>query len=264
MLVLIKGAGDLASGVALRLHRAGFAVVMTDIPNPTAIRRTVCFSEAIRLGQTQVEGVAARRAGDVQAALDIIRAGDIPVLADENCACRAQLKPDAVIDAIIAKKNINTRIDDAPVVIALGPGFTAGVDCHAVIETMRGHDLGRPIMHGSAQPNTGVPGIIGGVGRERVLRAPCAGVFEPLRQIGDIVSAGDVIAKIAGQEMVTSISGVLRGLLPRGAAVYPGMKSGDVDPRGVAAHCYTVSDKALAIAGGVLEALLNLSGIIAR
>lgn len=264
MLVLIKGAGDLASGVALRLHRSGFAVAMTDTANPTAIRRTVCFSEAIRLGETSVEGVKARRAENAGEALRIIKAGEIPVIADERCKCKAELKPDAIVDAIIAKKNINTRIDDAPIVIALGPGFTAGVDCHAVIETQRGHDLGRVILNGSAAPNTGVPGIIGGVGAERVLRAPCGGTFEPVREIGDIVSAGDTIATVNGEALKTNIAGVLRGLLPKGTTVHQGMKSGDVDPRGNVKNCYTVSDKATAIAGGVLEAILGLSGVIAR
>lgn len=264
MLVLIKGAGDLASGVALRLHRSGFAVAMTDTPNPTAIRRTVCFSEAIRLGETSVEGVKARRAGNAGEALSIIKAGGIPVIADEKCECRAELKPDAIVDAIIAKKNINTRIDDAPIVIALGPGFTAGADCHAVIETQRGHNLGRVILNGSAAPNTGVAGIIGGVGADRVLRAPCGGTFKPVREIGDIVSAGDIIATVNGEAMKTNIGGVLRGLLPKGITVHQGMKSGDVDPRGELCSCYTASDKAMAIAGGVLEAILGLSGVIAR
>lgn len=264
MLVLIKGAGDLASGVALRLHRSGFAVAMTDTPNPTAIRRTVCFSEAIRLGETSVEGVKARRAGNAGEALSIIKAGGIPVIVDEKCECRAELKPDAIVDAIIAKKNINTRIDDAPIVIALGPGFTAGADCHAVVETQRGHNLGRVILNGSAAPNTGVAGIIGGVGADRVLRAPCGGTFEPVREIGDIVSAGDIIATVNGEAMKTNIGGVLRGLLPKGITVHQGMKSGDVDPRGELCNCYTASDKAMAIAGGVLEAILGLSGVIAR
>ncbi len=264
MLVLIKGAGDIASGVALRLYRCGFDVAMTDTQHPTAIRRTVCFSEAIRLGKTSVEGITAERAENADDAMRILKNGNIPVLADENCNCRAELKPQVVVDAIIAKKNINTSIDDAPIVIALGPGFSAGTDCHAVIETMRGHDLGRVIMHGCAKPNTGVPGIIGGAGSERVLRAPCDGIFEPLRNIGDIVEKDDVIAHINGMEMKTSIAGVLRGLLPQGTHVHKGMKSGDVDPRPVKEHCYTASDKAMAIAGGVLEAILALSSIISK
>lgn len=264
MLVLIKGAGDIASGVALRLHRCGFAVVMTDTANPTAIRRTVCFSEAVRLGEASVEGIRARRTENAEDALKIIKAGEIPVIADEECECRAELRPRVIIDAVIAKKNINTRKDDAPIVIALGPGFTAGKDCHAVIETQRGHDLGRVILKGSAAANTGVPGIIGGVGADRVLRAPCSGTFEPICKIGDMVKAGDTVAAVNGEPIKTKISGVLRGLLPRGANVHGGMKSGDVDPRGELCSCYTASDKAMAIAGGVLEAILALSGIISQ
>ena len=264
MLVLIKGAGDLASGVALRLHRSGFDVVMTDIANPTSIRRTVCFSEAIRLGETMVEDTKARRADSVKEAFEIIKTGEIPVIADENCECRKELKPDAMVDAIIAKRNINTTINDAPIVVALGPGFTAGVDCHAVIETQRGHNLGRVILSGSAAPNTGIPGIIGGVGADRVLRAPCEGIFEPISKIGDIVCADDTVATVNGEPMKTKIDGVLRGLLPQGVPVFGGMKSGDVDPRGNVQNCYTVSDKASAIAGGTLEAILRLSGIMKK
>lgn len=264
MLVLIKGAGDLASGVALRLYRCGFNVAMTDTAQPTAIRRTVCFSEAIRLGQTSVEGITAKRAYNAQQALAIIASGEIPVIADEECACRKTLQPDVLVDAIIAKRNINTHIDDAPIVIALGPGFCALEDCHAVIETMRGHDLGRVMLSGSALPNTGEPGIIGGHSKSRVLRAPCNGTFEPLYEIGDMVNEGDTVALVDGKEMKTVISGVLRGLLPKGTPVFSGMKSGDVDPRSEKRCCYTASDKAMAIAGGVLEAILSLSNIISK
>ncbi len=264
MLVLIKGAGDLASGVALRLHRSGFDVVMTDIANPTSIRRTVCFSEAIRLGEAMVEDVKAKKANSAKEVFEIIKTGEIPVIADENCECRKELKPDVMVDAIIAKRNINTTINDAPIVVALGPGFTAGVDCHAVIETQRGHNLGRVILSGSAAPNTGIPGIIGGVGADRVLRAPCEGIFEPINKIGDIVCAGDTVATVNGEPMKTKIDGVLRGILPQGVSVFGGMKSGDVDPRGNVQNCYTVSDKASAIAGGTLEAILRLSGIMRK
>ncbi len=264
MLVLIKGAGDLASGVALRLHRSGFDVVMTDIANPTSIRRTVCFSEAIRLGEAMVEDVKAKKANSAKEVFEIIKIGEIPVIADENCECRKELKPDVMVDAIIAKRNINTTINDAPIVVALGPGFTAGVDCHAVIETQRGHNLGRVILSGSAAPNTGIPGIIGGVGADRVLRAPCEGIFEPINKIGDIVCAGDTVATVNGEPMKTKIDGVLRGILPHGVSVFGGMKSGDVDPRGNVQNCYTVSDKASAIAGGTLEAILRLSGIMRK
>ena len=260
MLVLIRGAGDLASGIALRLHRAHIRLIMTDIEHPTAIRRTVAFSEAIRTGETTVEGVRACRAETAGAALDLLKENIIPVLPDAEGRCIAALKPDAVVDAILAKRNLGTCITDAPVVIGVGPGFTAGQDCHAVVETMRGHTLGRVYYEGSALPNTGVPGLIGGFSGERVLRAPADGTFQPLRSIGDQVREGDIAATVNGVPMVCTLTGVLRGILPEGTQVHKGMKAGDIDPRCKMEHCYTASDKALAVGGGVLEALLALRG----
>ena len=172
-----------------------------------------------------------------------------------------ELHPDALVDAILAKKNLGTHITDAPIVIAVGPGFTAGVDCHAAVETMRGHTLGRVLYTGSPLPNTGVPGVIGGQAAERVLRAPADGLFEPCREIGDLVETGDTIAYVAGKPMKTTITGCLRGLLQAGVPVHEGMKSGDVDPRGKRENCDTASDKALAVGGGVLEALLHFSNV---
>lgn len=259
MKVLIRGAGDIASGIALRLHRAGMQVVMTDLPAPTAIRRTVCFSQAILLGEMTVEDVTARRADSVEEAESLLRRGLIPVLADPDCACRAQLRPDALVDAILAKRNLGTKIDDAPVVVGIGPGFTAGEDCHAVVETMRGHTLGRVIYSGSALPNTNIPGLIGGFAGERVLRAPCDGIFTALHRIGDTVEEGETIGFVEGQPMKCTISGVLRGVLDDGVPVKKGMKSGDVDPRCKPEYCTTISDKALAVGGGVVEAVLYLS-----
>ena len=261
MLVLIRGAGDLATGVALRLHRAGLQVVMTDLPKPTAIRRTVAFSQAIVEGETRVEGVMARRATTAQVP-QILAAGEIPVLADPECTCRFALRPQVLVDAILAKRNLGTAITDAPVVIALGPGFTAGVDCHAVVETMRGHWLGRVIWQGSAIPNTNIPGLIGGYAGERVLRAPCGGIFEQALEIGAQVEAGDVAGYVNGTPMRCTIAGTLRGILPSGVEVHAGMKSGDVDPRCEEAHCFYASDKALAIGGGVLEAILQKTGVL--
>ena len=217
MLALIRGAGDIASGAAMRLWRCGVDVVMTDLERPTAIRRTVAFSDAIVHGETTVEGLRAVRAEDAAQAKKLLREGAIPVLADPACRCREELAPDALVDAILAKRNLGTRLSDAPIVVGVGPGFTAGEDCHAVVETMRGHTLGRVIYLGSALPNTNIPGLIGGFAGERVLRAPCDGV-----------------------------------------RVKKGMKSGDVDPRGKAEYCTTVSDKALAVGGGVVEAVLYL------
>ncbi|MEG1989000.1 MAG: selenium-dependent molybdenum cofactor biosynthesis protein YqeB [Oscillibacter sp.] len=262
MLVVIRGAGDIATGIALRLWRAGIQVVLTDLPQPTAIRRTVCFSQALVHGETTVEGVVARRAESPRQALALLEEKLLPVLADPAGTCLASLGPDAVVDAILAKKNCGTRMTDAPVVVAVGPGFTAGEDCHAVVETMRGHSLGRVIWQGSALPNTGIPGLIGGFSGERVLRAPAAGVFHQLLDIGDVVREGDVAATVDGQPMICTLSGVLRGILAEGTPVFSGMKAGDVDPRCQVDHCYTASDKALAVGGGVLEAILALTGAL--
>ena len=264
MLVLIRGAGDLASGIALRLHRAHLRVVMTDLPQPTAIRRTVAFSQAITLGMTQVEDVTAVCAESREEVVRILQAGQIPVLADPQAACIAWLRPDVVVDAILAKRNLGTRLSDAPLVIGVGPGFTAGEDCHAVIETMRGHTLGRVIRQGSAIPNTNIPGLIGGFAGERVLRAPADGDFHRILDIGAMVHAGDVAGEVDGQPMRCTISGVLRGILPEGTPVRRGMKAGDVDPRGEQANCFTASDKAIAIGGGVLQAILEYTGVLAE
>lgn len=261
MVVLIRGAGDIATGIALRLYRSGFRVVMTDLPRPTAIRRTVAFSEAMLLGEKAVEGVTARRA-TIEEIPGLLAQGIVPVLADPEGASVAALGPNAVVDAILAKRNLGTKITDAPAVVGVGPGFTAGVDCHAVVETMRGHTLGRVYYSGSALPNTAVPGLIGGFAGERVLRAPADGIFHPTHAIGDLVTAGETVGYVAGAPMTCTISGVLRGILPEGVPVTRGMKSGDVDPRGEKANCTTASDKALAVGGGVLEAVLHLTGIL--
>lgn len=260
MLVGIRGAGDIASGVACRLSNSGFSVAMTDLPIPTAIRRTVCFSEAIRHGSARVENIEARLAADTAQAETILNEGYIAVFADGTGERLKALRPAVLIDAILAKENLGTAIGDAPAVIALGPGFTAGRDCHAVVETMRGHTLGRVYYEGGALPNTGVPGSIGGFTIQRVLRAPAAGVFQPEKQIGDAVQRGELIAYVDEAAILAPIAGVLRGLLSAGMAVPKGMKCGDIDPRCEVSHCYQVSDKGLAIAGGVLEAILHLTG----
>ena len=261
MLVLIRGAGDIATGIALRLFRAGMQVVMTDIALPTAIRRTVAFSQAVLDGKTTVEDITAVRC-TVEEVPSILQAGQIPILIDPDCICRNALQPDALVDAILAKKNLGTAITDAPAVIAVGPGFTAGVDCHAVVETMRGHYLGRVILDGPAAPNTNIPGLIGGYAGERVLRAPCDGLFRQALSIGDQVQVGDIAGYVNEEPMRCTISGVLRGILPSGVPVHKGMKSGDVDPRCQIDHCYCASDKALAVGGGVLEAILQQTGVL--
>lgn len=255
MLVLIKGAGDLASGVALRLFRAGLRVAMTDLPVPTAIRRTVSFCPALTQGSALVEDVIARPAHNRAEAEALWAAGEIPIFADPEAKCRGWLKPDVLVDAILAKKNLGTKITDAPIVIALGPGFTAWEDCHAVVETMRGHDLGRVYYQGSALPNTGTPGEIGGYAEERVMYAPEAGEFKGIRHIGDMVQAGETIALVGEEPVKTPIAGVLRGLLADGIFAPAGMKCADVDPRAKKEHCFTVSDKARSLGGAVLEAI---------
>lgn len=260
MLVVIRGAGDIASGIALRLFRAGMRVVMCDLPVPTSIRRTVCFSEAIRLGETSVEGVRGLLCATPAAARAAAEAGVVAVLADPEAACARELSPHALVDAILAKRNLGTTRDMAPVVVGVGPGFTAPVDCDAAVETMRGHYLGRVYYEGSPLPNTAVPGLIGGYAGERVMRAPADGVFEPCVEIGAEVRAGDVCATVAGEPMRATIDGVVRGLLQAGVRVTAGMKSGDVDPRCRPEYIRTVSDKASAVGGGVLEAILALSG----
>lgn len=263
-LVVVRGAGDLATGVILRLVRSGFRVVALESPRPTAIRRTVALSEAVYDGTAEVEGLRARRAeglGEIRTAL---AEGVVPVLVDPEAALVPALRPAALVDAILAKRNLGTRVGQAPAVIALGPGFEAGRDADAVVETARGHDLGRVILSGSAAPNTGVPGEVGGKSSERVVRAPAAGEVIAVRSIGDPVRAGEPLLLIetpSGRISVPSpLDGTLRGLIRPGIGVSEGEKIADVDPRGRREYCRTVSDKARAVAGGVLEALLYLRG----
>ncbi|MDR1873893.1 MAG: EF2563 family selenium-dependent molybdenum hydroxylase system protein [Synergistaceae bacterium] len=260
MMVLIRGAGDLASGIALRLHRAHFNVVMTDISRPTTLRRTVSFSSAISRGQCAVEGARGVLVRNADEALAVALSGDIAVIVDPDALILRNMAFDALVDAIMARRNTGTNISDAPVVVCLGPGFTAGVDCHAVVETLRGHCLGRVITRGSAAPATGSPGNIGGYTHERLLRAPDNGLFEQLLDIGACVKKGDVVGTVNGKPLICRIDGILRGVLSSGVPVHRGMKSGDVDPRCEIEHCFTVSDKALAVGGGVLEAILHFGG----
>lgn len=257
MKVLIKGAGDLATGIACRLHRSGFQIAMTEIAVPTTVRRTVAFSRAVYEGTATVEditGVLCGNREEVEAAL----AGDrIAVLVDPDCRILETWEPDAVVDAILAKKNLGTGITDAAIVIGVGPGFTAGEDCHCVVETKRGHNLGRCIYQGSAIPNTGIPGMIGGYAIERLVKASDDGVFRGTVTIGDLVKKNQIVGYAGNTPIYAQIDGVVRGLLPDGVIVTKGMKSGDIDPRGDVGSCFTVSDKATAIGGGVLEAILH-------
>lgn len=258
-LVVVRGAGDLASGVLAHLYRCGFAVLALECRRPAAIRRLAAFCEAVYDGAQTVEGITCRRIDAPAQAWDVLARGEIPLLVDERADCLAQLHPAALVDAIIAKRNCGTRADMAPVVVALGPGFTAPDDCHAVIETMRGHNLGRPIYEGQALPNTGVPGLIQGFGAQRVMHAPAAGVLRAVRCIGDEVQQGEELGYVGETPVYASLTGVLRGILRDGFDVPEGMKLADIDPRGEQKdNCVTISDKARCIAGGVMEALLVL------
>ena len=259
MRVVVKGGGDLGSGVAWRLHRCGFKVLITDVAQPTAIRRTVSFSSAIFDGFATVEGEVGRLIEHTSQAQDCWASHQLAVIVDPEARVVGEMKPDVVVDAILAKKNLGTRIDDAGAVVALGPGFTVGVDCQAVVETNRGHNLGRVIWQGSAEPNTGIPGTISGESARRILLAPVSGMFHEERHIGDPVKAGEVIAFVGTYPVLSRLDGVVRGLLHDGLYAPQGMKIGDVDPRGVVSHCFTISDKSLAVAGGVLEAMLRLT-----
>ena len=254
-LVVIKGAGDLATGIAHRLFRSGFAVVMTELPQPLVIRRTVAFAEAIFSGRVRVEGVEAVKS-EWADSLQVAYNEQIAVVVDPQGISIGMLKPVAVVDAILAKQNLGTRMLDAPIVIGVGPGFTAGLDVHAVVESKRGHYLGRVLTKGQAFPNTGVPGDIGGYTIERIVRAPCQGLFIGAKKIGDRVMAGDIVAYVDHQPVLAGITGILRGLLHDQLTVTVGMKIGDIDPRCVLEHCFSISDKARGISGGVLEAIL--------
>jgi xanthine dehydrogenase accessory factor len=256
-LILMKGAGDLGTGVAWRLHKAGFPIIITELPHPLVVRRTVAFASAVYDGQIAVEGVTAWRADSLDEARGLLKDGILPVLVDPATQARQVFAPPVLVDAVMAKRNTGTRISDAPFVLALGPGFTPNVDCHAVIETQRGHALGRVLWDRAAEPNSGTPGEIGGRSSERVLRAPCDGVVQAVKQIGDAVSVDELIARVGLGEVRTPIAGILRGLVHDGLAVNVGTKIGDVDPRARRENCFTISDKSLAIGGGALEAVLT-------
>ena len=259
MLVLIKGAGDLATGIACRLVRGGFQVIMTELEKPTTVRCTVAFSRAVYNGDAVVENIRGVRANSVEEALRVSASGMVAVIVDPDGCNIQKIQPDAVVDATLKKENLCTKISEAAAVIGVGPGFTVGMNCHAAIETQRGHNLGRVLYEGSTAPNTGIPGKIGGYSTERLIRASADGIFERKVKIGDIVKAGQTVAIVSGIPVVAQIDGVIRGLLPTGTEVYNGMKSGDVDPRAKKEYCFSVSDKALAIGGGVLEAILHFT-----
>ncbi len=258
LIIVIKGAGEMASAVAWRVYMAKLKkILMLDTDHPMAVRRRVSFCEALHLGRQTVEGVNAIMASSVEEIQTAWEQGRIAVAADPQWLLLPQVKPQVVVDAILAKENLGTRINEAELVIGLGPGFTAGQDVHMVIETNRGHDLGRILTTGCTEANTGEPGAIGGYTAERVLRAPQAGHFQTERSIGDRVAVGEIIGTVAGQNVISRIDGVLRGLIRPGTKVPRDLKIGDVDPRGRQEFCETISEKGRAIGGSVLEAILR-------
>lgn len=260
--VLIRGGGDLASGVALRLHRSHMRVIITELAQPLVIRRRVSFAEAIYEGDTQVEEVAAHRVESLSDVQMSWKQGVIPVMVDPDCSILEELKRlsiqvSVLVDARMTKGPPYLELDSAPLVIGLGPGFVPGENCHAVIETNRGHFLGRVIWNGSAQPDTGVPEGFGGQYQMRVLRSPAEGFFKSHARICDHLESGDLIAEVNGHQILAPFKGVLRGILHSGLPVNKGFKVGDIDPRDDPRYCKLVSDKSLSIAGGVLEAILS-------
>lgn len=255
MRVLIKGAGDLATGIAYELWRAGAEVLMTEIAAPLTVRRQVAFSRAVYEGEARVEDACGVLVTGLEEALRVTQGGDIAVIVDEKAGIREEYRPDVLVDAIMAKKNTGTRMDDAAVVIGIGPGFTAGEDCDYVVETQRGARLGAVISRGSAEPNTGIPGNVAGYTAERLIRATAEGRLETMAQIGDIVEKGQMVAKAGGVPVYAQMSGLVRGMLTDGVWVRDGLKIGDIDARREKALCYTISDKARCVGRGVREAI---------
>ena len=264
-LIIVRGGGDLATGTIYKLKKSGFPVLILEVPNPSAIRRNVAFCEAVYQGTQTVEDMTCYLVKSVEQAEQFINEGKLCVLVDPMGESIARLKPLAVIDAILAKKNLGTNRNMAPITLALGPGFAAGEDVDAVIETKRGHNLGRVLWEGTAAPNTGIPGVIGGYGKERVIHCPAKGILRNVKKITDTVSKGEVIAVVETEDgnvpVEATLDGILRGLIRDGYPVNPGFKMADIDPRlDELENCFTISDKARCIAGGVLEAILQRKG----
>lgn len=257
-IVVIRGGGDIATGIVHRLHRSGFQVLILEVEKPTMVRRTVSFARAIFDGQAVVEDVKAEKAYDVDDVYEIWKKGNIPVLIDSQCKILNVIKADVMVDAILAKRNLGTYRDMGSITIGVGPGFYVGKDVDVVIETRRGHDLGRLIFEGHAKLNTGIPGEILGYGKERVLKSPCDGIISNILDIGDLVKKGETIAYVNKEPVTAEIGGVLRGLIMDHSKVKKGGKIGDIDPRAEREHCFTISDKARSIGGGVLEAILYM------
>ncbi|WPC44491.1 selenium-dependent molybdenum cofactor biosynthesis protein YqeB [Clostridium sp. JS66] len=258
-IVIIRGGGDIASGIVQKLYRSGFKVLIAEVEKPTSIRRKVCFSEAIFDSYVIVEGIKSVLVKNIYEIKKAWSEGSVPVIVDPEGKYIDIIKPQIVIDAIIAKKNLGTNMNMAPMTIAVGPGFEAGKDVDIVVETMRGHNLGRLIFSGMAMKNTGVPGKIAGYSKERVIHSPASGIIDNIKEIADIVKAGEVIAYVDGIEVKATIDGVLRGLIRNESKISKGLKIADIDPRiEEKQNCYTISDKARSIGGAVLEAVLYL------
>ena len=259
-LVIVRGGGDIATGTIFKLFQCGFPVLVLEIANPSCIRRTISFCEAVFDDNVVVEGISACKVSSLEEAYAIYEKNAVPVMIDPRGTVIKEANPAVVVDAILAKKNLGTTMQDAPIVIGLGPGFIAGKDVHAVIETQRGHDLGRVIYKGEASPNTGIPGVIAGYGKERVIHAPCEGILHIEKQIGDEVQKGDIIATIDGVPVPATIPGIVRGMIREEYQVSQGLKMADIDPRlAEKENCHRISDKARCVAGGVLEAIMHLS-----
>lgn len=262
-LIIVRGGGDIATGTIMKLYSCGFSVLILEIPNPSAIRRNVAFCEAVYQGTQTVENATCYLAEDAAQAADFLSGGKLTMLIDPEGSCLTDFHPLALVDGILAKKNLGTTRDTAPITVALGPGFTAGLDVDAVIETQRGHNLGRVIYQGAAAPNTGIPGKIAGFDKERVIHSPAAGILRNVASITDTVVKGQTIAVIETEEgsipVTATLDGLLRGLIRDGYPVTKGFKIADIDPRANEYNnCFTISDKARCIAGGALEAILHL------
>ncbi|MDD3704845.1 MAG: selenium-dependent molybdenum cofactor biosynthesis protein YqeB [Clostridiaceae bacterium] len=257
-IIIVRGAGDIATGIAHRLYKCGFRLLLTEIEKPTVVRRFASFANAVMTDEAEVEGVRAVKAECNEDIYNIWNNNHIPVLCDSELNILEQIKPLAIVDAILAKRNTGTRRDMAPITVGVGPGFRAGTDVDAVVETGRGHYLGKVIYKGTACDNTGIPGEIMGYSQERLLRAPVSGIIANIHEIGDLVKQGDVVAFVADEPVQSNIDGVIRGLIASNTQVQEGLKIGDIDPRGIREYCFSISDKARAVAGGVLEAILAL------
>ena len=256
-LVLVRGGGDLASGVAARLFRSGLPLLVTEIPQPLAVRRLVCFAEAVFTGTIQVEDLRARRIDNPDQVFETLQTGAVPVLVDPEADCIQRLEPLVVVDGRMRKTPPERGLEQAPLVIGLGPGFSAGDDCHAVVETNRGHRMGRVLWRGPAEADTAVPEAVSGVDVDRVLRAPRRGTMHGLASLGEVIRTGTPVFRVDEETVRAPFAGALRGLLHDGLSVEPGMKVGDLDPRADPRFCREISDKSLAVGGGVLEAIFS-------